>query len=110
MPSQPQDPEKRGGQAPPAAEKDTPEQNIGYDEAVKGAPLDAAERREAVADSPLTAEERVEEAEDLVESETAQDGEMPPQHEAYGGEPDRRARRGATATAESAGTRPDGDD
>lgn len=54
MPSQPNTPRKRGGQAPPAGEKDRPEQNIGYDEAVKGGPLDAEERAEAVSDSPLT--------------------------------------------------------
>lgn len=54
MPSQPRDPEQRGGQAPPADERDRPEQNVGYDEAVKGAPLDEEEREEAVAESPLT--------------------------------------------------------
>ncbi len=110
MPSQPQDPKKRGGQAPPASEKDRPEQNVGYDEAVKGAPLDAVEREDAVADSPLTPDERVEESEAVVQSETEQNADMPPQHEAYGGEPDRRARRGASATADSARTRPDSDD
>lgn len=54
MPSQPRDAEKRGGHALPATEKDRPEQNIGYDEAVKGAPLDPDEKQEAVDDSPLT--------------------------------------------------------
>lgn len=54
MPSQPRDAEKRGGHAAPATEKDRPEQNVGYDEAVKGASLDEEEREEAVAESPLT--------------------------------------------------------
>lgn len=54
MSSQPSSPATRGGQAPPASKRDRPEQNLGYDEVVKGAPLDAEERQEAVADSPLT--------------------------------------------------------
>lgn len=38
---------QRGGQEPPAPEQDRPEQNVGYDEAVKGAPLTPAERERA---------------------------------------------------------------
>ncbi len=57
MSSQPTDPERRGGQAPPPETRDRPEQNIGYDEAAKGAPLTAEERDEAIADSPLTDDE-----------------------------------------------------
>ena len=59
MPSQPEDPEQRGGQAPPAEERDRPEQNVGYDQAVKGAPLTPDEVAEAEAESPLTDEEPV---------------------------------------------------
>jgi hypothetical protein len=40
---------QQGGQEPAADEQDRPEQNVGYDEAVKGAPLSPAER-----ESPLT--------------------------------------------------------
>jgi hypothetical protein len=36
--------------------RDRPEQNIGYDEAAKGAPLTRDEREDAIADSPLTDE------------------------------------------------------
>ena len=44
----------RGGNEPPAELNDRPEQNIGYDEAVKGAPLTAEERDRAKRESPLS--------------------------------------------------------
>jgi len=44
----------RGGNEPPAELNDSPEQNIGYDEAVKGAPLTAEERDRAKRESPLS--------------------------------------------------------
>ena len=44
----------RGGNEPPAEMNDRPEQNIGYDEAVKGAPLTAEERDRAKRESPLS--------------------------------------------------------
>ena len=44
----------RGGNEPAPEENDTPEQNIGYDEAVKGAPLTAEERERAKRESPLS--------------------------------------------------------
>jgi hypothetical protein len=44
----------RGGNEPPANVNDSPEQNIGYDEAVKGAPLTAEERERAKRESPLS--------------------------------------------------------
>ena len=44
----------RGGHEPPAEVNDTPEQNIGYDEAVKGGPLTAEERERAKRESPLS--------------------------------------------------------
>jgi hypothetical protein len=44
----------RGGNEPPAEANDRPEQNIGYDEAVKGAPLTAEERQRAKRESPLS--------------------------------------------------------
>lgn len=44
----------RGGNEPPAEANDRPEQNIGYDEAVKGAPLSAEERDRAKRESPLS--------------------------------------------------------
>ena len=44
----------RGGNEPPAEVNDSPEQNIGYDEAVKGAPLTAEERKRAKRESPLS--------------------------------------------------------
>ena len=44
----------RGGNEPPAEQNDRPEQNIGYDEAVKGAPLTAEERERAKRESPLS--------------------------------------------------------
>jgi hypothetical protein len=47
------DAHKRGGQEPPPQVEDRPEQNIGYDEAVKGAPLTPDERRKAERESPL---------------------------------------------------------
>jgi hypothetical protein len=44
----------RGGHEPPPEVNDTPEQNIGYDEAVKGGPLTAEERERAKRESPLS--------------------------------------------------------
>ena len=44
----------RGGNEAPAEMNDRPEQNIGYDEAVKGAPLTAEERERAKRESPLS--------------------------------------------------------
>jgi hypothetical protein len=44
----------RGGNEPPPDVNDSPEQNIGYDEAVKGAPLTAEERERAKRESPLS--------------------------------------------------------
>lgn len=44
----------RGGNEPPAEMNDRPEQNIGYDEAVKGGPLTAEERERAKRESPLS--------------------------------------------------------
>jgi hypothetical protein len=44
----------RGGNEPPPEMNDSPEQNIGYDEAVKGAPLTAEERDRAKRESPLS--------------------------------------------------------
>ena len=44
----------RGGNEPAPEENDTPEQNVGYDEAVKGAPLTAEERERAKRESPLS--------------------------------------------------------
>ena len=44
----------RGGNEPPVELNDRPEQNIGYDEAVKGAPLTAEERERAKRESPLS--------------------------------------------------------
>lgn len=43
----------RGGHEPPPEVNDTPEQNVGYDEAVKGAPLTDEERERAERESPL---------------------------------------------------------
>ncbi len=45
----------RGGHQPPAEVTDRPEQNVGYDEAVKGAPLNADEKRRSQDDSPVAA-------------------------------------------------------
>lgn len=44
----------RGGQEPPPEINDRPEQNIGYDEAVKGGALTPEERARAEAESPLS--------------------------------------------------------
>lgn len=44
----------RGGQEPPPEVNDRPDQNVGYDEAVKGAPLTPEERRRAERESPLS--------------------------------------------------------
>jgi hypothetical protein len=43
----------RGGLEPPAEQNDRPDQNVAYDEAVKGAPLTEDERRRAERESPL---------------------------------------------------------
>ena len=43
----------RGGQEPPADQNDRPDQNVAYDEAVKGAPLTDEERARAEQESPL---------------------------------------------------------
>lgn len=43
----------RGGQEAPPEVNDTPEQNVGYDEAVKGAPLTDEERERARRESVL---------------------------------------------------------
>ena len=44
----------RGGNEPAAEVNDRPGQNVGYDEAVKGAPLTDEERRRAEQESPLS--------------------------------------------------------
>jgi hypothetical protein len=44
----------RGGNEPPPDVNDRPDQNIGYDEAVKGRPLTEEERRRAEKESPLS--------------------------------------------------------
>jgi hypothetical protein len=44
----------RGGNEPPAEVNDRPEQNVAYDEAVKGAALSAEERERAKRESPLS--------------------------------------------------------
>jgi len=44
----------RGGNEPPAEVNDRPEQNIAYDEVVKGRPLSAEERERAKRESPLS--------------------------------------------------------
>ena len=44
----------RGGNEPPPEMNDSPEQNIGYDEAAKGRPLTAEERDRAKRESPLS--------------------------------------------------------
>jgi hypothetical protein len=44
----------RGGNEPPAEVNDRPEQNIAYDEVVKGGPLTAEERERAKKESPLS--------------------------------------------------------
>lgn len=45
------------GSGPSAEASERPEQNVGYDEAVKGAPLTDEERQRAAAESPLTPDE-----------------------------------------------------
>jgi hypothetical protein len=45
----------RGGHEPPPDVNDRPDQNVGYDEAVKGRPLTAEEKRRAERESPLAA-------------------------------------------------------
>lgn len=44
----------RGGQEPAAEENDRPDQNVAYDQVVKGAPLTEEERRRAERESPLS--------------------------------------------------------
>jgi len=44
----------RGGHEPPPEVNDRPEQNIAYDEAVKGGPLTDEERERAKRESPLS--------------------------------------------------------
>jgi hypothetical protein len=44
----------RGGNEPPPEINDRPEQNVAYDEAVKGTPLSAEERDRAKRESPLS--------------------------------------------------------
>lgn len=44
----------RGGNEPAAELNDRPDQNIGYDEAVKGRPLTDEERRRAELENPLS--------------------------------------------------------
>jgi hypothetical protein len=44
----------RGGHEPPPEKNDRPEQNVAYDEAVKGRPLTAEERERAKRESPLS--------------------------------------------------------
>jgi hypothetical protein len=43
----------RGGQEPPPEMNDRPEQNVAYDEVVKGGPLTPEERERAENESPL---------------------------------------------------------
>jgi hypothetical protein len=43
----------RGGQEPPPDVNDRPDQNVAYDEAVKGGPLTGEERTRAERESPL---------------------------------------------------------
>ena len=42
------------GSGPRAEQSERPEQNVGYDEAVKGAPLTEEEKRRAETESPLS--------------------------------------------------------
>ena len=44
----------RGGNEPPPEINDRPEQNVAYDEVVKGGPLSAEERDRAKRESPLS--------------------------------------------------------
>jgi len=46
----------RGGQEPAPEENDRPDQNVAYDQVVKGAPLTEDERRRAERESPLSPE------------------------------------------------------
>ncbi len=46
----------RGGNEPPPEVNDRPDQNVGYDEAVKGRPLTDEERARAERESPLADE------------------------------------------------------
>ncbi|MCC6991156.1 MAG: hypothetical protein IT181_19280 [Acidobacteria bacterium] len=46
----------RGGNEPPPEVNDRPDQNVGYDETVKGAPLTPEERERAERESPLAGE------------------------------------------------------
>jgi hypothetical protein len=48
---------QHGGHEPPDEVQDRPEQNVGYDEAVKGAPLTPEERQRSEEESPLSEEE-----------------------------------------------------
>ena len=43
----------RGGNEPPPEVNDRPDQNVAYDEVVKGRPLTADERKRAQLESPL---------------------------------------------------------
>ena len=43
----------RGGQEPPAEVNDRPDQNVAYDEVVKGVPLTREEKQRAERESPL---------------------------------------------------------
>jgi hypothetical protein len=45
---------QHGGQEPADEVQDRPEQNVGYDEAVKGAPLTPEERARSEEESPLS--------------------------------------------------------
>lgn len=44
----------RGGHEPPPEKNDRPDQNVAYDEVVKGRPLTDEERRRAEKESPLS--------------------------------------------------------
>lgn len=46
----------RGGQEPAPEKNDRPDQNVAYDQVVKGAPLTEEERRRAERESPLSHE------------------------------------------------------
>ena len=50
------DDDHAAGSGPSAEASERPEQNVGFDEAVKGAPLSPDERRRAEAESPLSDE------------------------------------------------------
>ena len=43
----------RGGHEPPPEDNDRPDQNVAYDEVVKGRPLTGDEKRRAERESPL---------------------------------------------------------